>query len=97
MYVQGDSGSGLVCEGPDGRWYAVGLVSIGRKCGEISFYTRLSEMVDFVEEVLGDDPPPGMSNLPFANTTKCAANGCLKCFLNASWKSRYEKSGRNTN
>ncbi|XP_072042153.1 uncharacterized protein [Amphiura filiformis] len=55
---EGDSGSGLVCEGADGRWYAVGLVSVGRKCGEISFYTRLSEMVDFVAQVLGDNPPP---------------------------------------
>ena len=59
IFQQGDSGSGLVCEGDDGRWYAVGLVSIGNKCGEISFYTRISQMIDFVAVVLGDNPPKG--------------------------------------
>ncbi|XP_038052257.1 low-density lipoprotein receptor-related protein 4-like [Patiria miniata] len=59
-----DSGSGLVClnsdmeRGRQGSWYIVGLVSSGKKCGEVNYYTNVTSMMDFIQSLVDGQLPP---------------------------------------
>ncbi|XP_022102679.1 uncharacterized protein LOC110985743 isoform X5 [Acanthaster planci] len=59
-----DSGSGLVCLnsnaelGKEGSWYIVGLVSGGKKCGEVNYYTNVTTMMSFIQPLVNGHLPP---------------------------------------
>lgn len=52
---QGDSGSGINFIFKN-TYYVIGITSFGQSCGQIlpPFYTRVSEYIDWIEDVLSD-------------------------------------------
>ncbi|XP_071804718.1 uncharacterized protein [Asterias amurensis] len=55
----GDSGGPVMCQGADGRWNIVGIVSLGVRCSEHPVVTtRISSYMDYITNVIKGDPHP---------------------------------------
>ncbi|XP_033640966.1 uncharacterized protein LOC117301174 [Asterias rubens] len=85
----GDSGSGLVCQsndatgGTQGRWFAVGLVSGGKNCGEVNYYTNVTTMMKFITPLLKGQLPPQHFDCDGGMTTiwsNQVCDGLFDCF-----------------
>ncbi|XP_022083316.1 uncharacterized protein LOC110975282, partial [Acanthaster planci] len=70
----GDSGSPLVCQGTDGRWKMVGIVSTGVRCGQTAptAFTRVSQYIDFIRYTIASD-----SNLCSVDDFRCSSGTCI--------------------
>jgi secreted trypsin-like serine protease len=55
FFFSGDSGSSVVITSPiDGRYYLVGVTSLGLACGSTfpSIYTRISSHIGWIENIV---------------------------------------------
>ena len=60
LFLKGDSGGPLLCEGEDARWYLAGIISVGVGCNSTAFpvvTTRVSAYVDFIESTIAGESP----------------------------------------
>lgn len=53
VYFKGDSGTGMMCEKDDGKWYVSGIVSYGLgNCNHISVNARVDFFSKWIDNVI---------------------------------------------
>lgn len=51
-----DSGSPLVIQHSDRKWYEIGIASFGKECGDISVYARTSVYASWIQQQINANP-----------------------------------------